>query len=45
MVDDALKLTIDKEFTKSMKYSEEVSTFHVEGYDDKKNMWEKFSII
>ena len=45
MIDDALKLTIDKEFTKSMKYAEEESTFHVKGYDDKKNMWEKFSII
>ena len=45
MVDDALKLTIDKEFTKSMKYSDEESTFHVKDYDDKKNMWEKYSII
>ena len=45
MVDDALKLTIDKEFVKSMKYSDEESTFHVKDYDDKKNMWEKYSII
>ena len=45
MVDDALKLTIDKEFTKSMKYSDEESTFHVHDNDDKKNMWEKYSII
>ena len=45
MVDDALKLTIDKEFIKSMKYSDEESTFHVKDYDDKKNMWEKYSII
>ena len=45
MIDDALKLTIDKEYTRSNKYSGEKSTFHVEGYDDKKNMWEKYSII
>ena len=45
MVDDALKLTIDKEFTRSNKYSNEPSNFHVEGYDDKINMWEKYSII
>ena len=45
MVDDALKLTIDKEFTKSMKYSEEESTFVVNNFDNKKNMWEKYSII
>ena len=45
MIDDALKLTIDKEFTRSMKYADEESIFHVNGYDDKKNMWEKYSII
>ena len=45
MIDDAFKLTIDKEFTRSNKYSEEASIFHVEGFDDKKNMWEKYSII
>ena len=39
------KLTIDKEFTRSMKYADEESTFHVHDNDDKKNMWEKFSII
>ena len=45
MIDDALKLTIDKEFTRSMKYADEESTFHVHDNDDKKNMWEKYSII
>ena len=45
MVDDALKLTIDKEFTKSYKYAEQESIFPVKGYDNKVNMWEKFSII
>ena len=45
MVDDALKLTIDKEFTKSYKYANEESLFPVTGYDNKENMWEKFSII
>ena len=45
MVDDALKLTIDKEFTKSYKYANKESTFPVEGYGNNENMWEKFSII
>ena len=45
MVDDALKLTIDKEFTKSNTYSSQESTFPVIGYDNSENMWEKFSII
>ena len=45
MIDDAFKLTIDKEFTRSYKYSNEPSKFHVEGYDDKINMWEKYSVI
>ena len=45
MVDDALKLTIDKEFTKSNKYAEKESTFPVNGYENSENMWEKFSII
>ena len=45
MIDDALKLTVDREFAKSMKYSEEESTFNVKDFDNKKNMWEKYSII
>ena len=42
MVDDALKLTIDK---KNYKERIEPSSFHVDGYDDNENMWEKFSVI
>ena len=42
MVDDALKLTID---SKCYKNKEENSKYHVEGYDDAENMWEKFSVI
>ena len=45
LVDDAFKLTIDKEFTKSYKYANKESTFPVEGYGNNENMWEKFSII
>ena len=45
MIDDALKLTIDKEFTKSYKYAEEESIFPVADYSNKENMWEKFTII
>ena len=45
MVDDALKLTVDKEFSKSYKYAEKESTFPVSGYENKENMWERFSII
>ena len=42
MVDDALKLTIDKKYYKEV---EEPSSYHVDGYDDMENMWEKFSVI
>ncbi len=45
MVDDALKLTIDKEFTKSYKYADEESTFPVTDYSNKENMWERFTIL
>ena len=46
MIDDALRLTIDELF--KTKYNEEwidetgnyKSNFHVNGYDDKENMWE-----
>ena len=38
MVDDALKLTIDKKYYKEV---EEPSSYHVDGYDDMENMWEK----
>ncbi len=42
MVDDALKLTIDKKYYKDREVD---SICHVDGYDDKENMWEKFSVI
>ena len=42
MVDDALKLTIDKKYYKD---KEEPSLYHVDGYDDMENMWEKFTVI
>jgi len=42
MVDDALKLTIDKKYYKDREAD---SVCHVDGYDDKENMWEKFSVI
>ena len=42
MVDDALKLTIDKKYYKD---KEESSLYHVDGYDDMENMWEKFTVI
>jgi hypothetical protein len=42
MVDDALKLTIDKKYYKDREAD---SICHVDGYDDKENMWEKFSVI
>ena len=45
MIDDALKLTIDKEYTKSYKYADEESTFPVADYSNKENMWEKFTIL
>ena len=43
MVDDALKLTIDVKYYKNKE--ENSSKFHVDGYDDNENMWEKFSVI
>jgi len=45
MIDDALKLTIDKEYTKSYKYANEESKFPVTDYNNNENMWEKFSVI
>jgi hypothetical protein len=42
MVDDALKLTIDKKYYKDREAD---SICHVDGYDDDENMWEKFSVI
>lgn len=41
MIDDALKLTIDEEYKRTNKDE----PFHVDGYNDDENMWEKFSLI
>ena len=41
MIDDALKLTIDEEY----KRTNQDEPFHVDGYNDNENMWEKFSLI
>ena len=43
MVDDALKLTIDAKYYKNKE--ENPSKYHVDGYDDMENMWEKFNVI
>ena len=43
MVDDALKLTIDAKYYRNKE--ETISKYHVDGYDDTENMWEKFNII
>ena len=42
MVDDALKLTIDKKYYKER---EETVFHHVDGYLDWENMWEKYTVI
>ena len=44
MVDDALKLTIDAKYYKN-KEENTISKYHVDGYDDNENMWEKFNVI
>ena len=43
MVDDALKLTIDSKFYRNKE--ETISKYHVDGYDDTENMWERFNVI
>ena len=43
MVDDALKLTIDLKFYRNKE--ETSSKYHVDGYDDTENMWERFNVI
>ena len=43
MVDDALKLTIDLKFYRNKE--ETCSKYHVDGYDDIENMWERFIVI
>ena len=43
MVNDALKLTIDSKFYRNKE--ETSSKYHVDGYDDTENMWERFNVI
>ena len=43
MVDDALKLTIDSKFYRNKE--ETSSKYHVDGYNDIENMWERFIVI
>ena len=41
MIDDMLKLTVDKLFRKrKLNPGEKEYTYSVDGYDDTKNMWE-----
>ena len=40
MIDDALRLTIDKTFERKDKYKN-CSQFHVDNYKDEENMWQK----
>ena len=43
MIDDALRLTIDKSFDNSdgNEKNKSISKFHVDGYSDEENMWQK----
>ena len=43
MIDDALRLTIDKTFERNDK-DKNISKFKVEGYSDEENMWQKIRI-
>ena len=43
LIDDALRLTIDKAFERNDK-NKNVSKFSVEGYSDEENMWQKIKI-
>jgi len=46
MIDDAMKLTIDKEFETMYKSSEQnISNFFVDGYSSEENMWLKIKTI
>ena len=46
MIDDAMKLTIDKEFETTYKTNEtQQSNFFVEGYSSEENMWLKIKTI
>ena len=43
LIDDALRLTIDKAFERNDK-NKNISKFSVEGYSDEENMWQKIKI-
>jgi hypothetical protein len=43
MIDDAFRLTIDKVFERDDK-NKDISTFPVEGYKDKENMWQSVNL-
>ena len=43
MIDDALRLTIDKVFERSDK-NKDISQFQVDGYKDDENMWQNISL-
>ena len=45
LIDDAFKLTIDVEFNDSKVYKKMSSYFHVEGYSNDENMFEKFTLL
>jgi hypothetical protein len=40
LIDDSFKLTIDDLFKPKFDDHENVSPYHVDGYDDSENMWE-----
>ena len=43
LIDDALRLTIDKTFERNDK-DKNISKFKVEGYSDEENMWQKIKV-
>ena len=43
MIDDALRLTIDKAFERNDNYRHS-SQFKVDGYNDEENMWQKIKV-
>ena len=45
LIDDAFKLTIDVEFDYSKVYKNMSSSFHVDGYSNDENMFEKFTLL
>jgi len=45
LIDDTFKLTIDNDFRDSKIFINNPSKFHVEGYSDYENMFDKFSIL